>query len=183
MPADRYTMEHFADFVRAEEGGEKHREADGRWMPYKDPAGKWTIGRGHLINDGKSPAGYDKGLRDAQVETLFRQDLTAAIDKAQRAVGDDEWRRLDPRRKFMLTDFAFNLGGRFNEKFPKFTQGVLDNDPKVMKKESKRFYKSRAGDMKELKRRNDSFSAFFDLTEPDVQVASGAQPTTTRYGS
>lgn len=183
MPADRFTMEHFTDFVRAQEGGEKHREADGRWMPFKDPTGLWHIGRGHLINGGKSPAGYEKGLRDAQVEALFRQDLNTAVEKAQRAVGEDEWRRLDPRRKFMLSDFAFNLGGRFHEKFPKFTKGVLNNDPAVMKRESKRFYKHTSGEMRELKTRNDAFAEFFDLEDPGIQVAAETQPTTTRYGS
>lgn len=183
MPADRYTMDGFARFVREQEAGEKHRGPDGRWMPYKDAADKWTVGRGHLINKGRSPDGYEMGLRDAQVETLFRNDLTAAVVSAQRAVGDDEWNRLDARRQLMLADFAFNVGENFAEpgKFPKFTQAVLNNDSPSIRRESTRHYRrNKTSPWKPLTKRNKDFGEFFELTQAYPDLTAKAHPTAPR---
>lgn len=171
----KYTFGAFTDFVRTQEAGENHRGPDGRWMPHR-VAGLWHIGRGHLINSGKSPAGYESGLMDAQVEALFASDLQRAVSQARVAVGEEAWAELDNRRKFMLSDFAFNIGPDFDQegKFPKFTKGVLEGNEQVMRKEYPRFYRNAStGDTKPLSGRNAAFSSFFELEEKEQLARSG----------
>ena len=65
-------------------------------------------------------------------------------------IGTDVYTSLDINRKQMLIDFAFNLGTL--KGFPKFTQGVIDNNIQVMRGEYPRYS---GGQL--LKRRNDIF--------------------------
>ena len=44
--------------------------------PYRDVAGLWTIGYGHLIGNGKTlPDQYDREFTEGEIDELLRQDL------------------------------------------------------------------------------------------------------------
>lgn len=118
-----------ASSLRMSENGraELVRHEGLRRAPYKDVAGNWTVGIGHLIvpNDGLLPADHwtvgrpnAKGtavlesmvLTDGQVQSLFVMDLETAenIVKSYVRVGVTQG-MFDA-----LTDFAFQFGqGRF----------------------------------------------------------------------
>ena len=155
MPTQRSFQEYLA-FLRKVENGPKvgFDKAKGKWLPHQDPSGLWTIGHGILIGDGSSPDQYKDGLSVADEERLFAKAVVRAGKDAQRVVtkkfGAGAWESMDPRRRQMVTDFAFNLGPKFAEPsfkrggrtitgFPKFTAAVVAGDEKKMAAESYRF--------------------------------------------
>jgi GH24 family phage-related lysozyme (muramidase) len=147
-------------FIADQEGGEQHRTADGIWHPYADEAGKWTIGRGHLINGGKNARGFERGLTDAEVEALFVEDVAAAQAQARAVVGA-RFDGLDPKMQGLLTDFSFNLGPKFAEEFPTMLGHVMAGDMEGAARESARFLTTPAGEKKPLKKRNADTLRFF----------------------
>ena len=162
MPDDPTLSDDFIDFMRRVEGGEEHRGEDGLWRPYKtDGAGKWTIGRGHLINGGLSPEGFDNGLTDEEVEQLFQDDLDDAIDTSRRVVGPRSFDHLPTRYRQLLTDFAFNLGPRFADEFPKMTRAVLAGQDDRVLAEVGRFRTLPSGEKRPLEDRNKQTKLFF----------------------
>ena len=47
-----------------------------RYKPYKCPAGLWTVGVGHLIEDGKQlPKSWDRSFTESEVDAILRKDL------------------------------------------------------------------------------------------------------------
>lgn len=73
-------------------------------VPYKDSAGLWTIGYGHLIQKGEK---FDF-LTPDQAEALLIKDLSPA----QKSVNVHHQRPLTGNENDSLVSFAFNLGGR-----------------------------------------------------------------------
>ena len=73
-----------------------------RTKPYKDTVGKLSIGIGRNPDD--------VGLRPAEVEFLFNND----VDAAEKLLDDrlSWWRKLDDARQLVLMDMAFNMGGK-----------------------------------------------------------------------
>lgn len=73
-------------------------------MPYRCPAGYWTVGFGHLIQPGED---FSHGISRAQAERL----LLADVAVAERAV----WRLitvpLNSNQFSALVSWTFNLGG------------------------------------------------------------------------
>jgi len=78
-----------------------------------------------------------------QVYKYFKNDLANAESRLKREIGEKTFNGLDQRRKEMLLDFTFNLGGVSG--FPKFKQAVLNNDIETMRKEYKRYYFTPSG--------------------------------------
>lgn len=84
-------------------GIEMIKRAEGvRLKRYKDAAGLWTIGIGHLIKPGENLT----SITEAQAEDLLRRDLADA-EKAVAALGV----KLRQPEYDALVSFVFNLGG------------------------------------------------------------------------
>lgn len=160
-PADTVTDE-FIAYLHKVEGGEQHINPQGRWMPYNtDGAGKWTIGRGHLINDGESPKGWEAGLSSDEVEELFNQDVIAAAAQARKAVGAKAFDALPLKMRQLLVDFSFNLGSSWSQKFPKMTRAILAGDMEGAYNQMERWKTAPSGAKSRLKGRNNAVASFF----------------------
>lgn len=72
-------------------------------IPYKDQAGKWTIGYGHLIKPNESFV----EISEEEAEKLLRKDLIYAEDDIRRLV----WIPLSQHEFDALASFFYNLGG------------------------------------------------------------------------
>lgn len=84
-----------------------------RLCPYKDPAGNWTIGWGHLLVDDELDSYIDPaGIKDPvciskeQARELLAIDVRKAMDAVERAVD----RPLNDNQFSALVSFTFNLG-------------------------------------------------------------------------
>ncbi|MBP5430034.1 MAG: glycoside hydrolase family protein [Elusimicrobiaceae bacterium] len=68
-------------------------------MPYKCPAGHWTIGYGHNL---------ENGISKEAAQFILLQDVNAA----QKAVRQqfEGWCQLGEVRQFVLVDMCFNMG-------------------------------------------------------------------------
>lgn len=138
----------FIGYIKNVENAAQTGRSGGVWFPHKSyEGGTDTIGYGHKIKAGED---FSKGLSDEQVNNLLIQDLRVHEDVVKNEIGTDVYTNLDINRKQMLIDFAFNLGTL--KGFPKFTQGVIDNNIQVMQDEYPRYS---GGQL--LKRRNDIF--------------------------
>lgn len=73
-----------------------------RAYAYQDHLGFWTIGVGRLIHKGKG------GLTKEECDYLLDNDVTRVELELSRAI--PWWTTLDPVRKRVLLDMAFNLG-------------------------------------------------------------------------
>ncbi|MEQ9921031.1 lysozyme [Pectobacterium brasiliense] len=70
---------------------------------YRDTAGKWTIGYGHLILQNEN---FDNGITLQEADLLLRQDLKTAETGVQHYVNVD----LNGNQFGALTSFTYNLG-------------------------------------------------------------------------
>jgi lysozyme len=85
--------------------------------PYKDTAGFWTIGRGHLIGESLT----DLRLSEYMIDELFKEDLATAIREARLVVGGLFFDSLEDARKIALISMLFTLG---RNKFLKFEKAI-----------------------------------------------------------
>lgn len=77
-----------------------------RLEPYRCPAGKWTVGWGHVLS---APGG---GITEAQAERLLEHD----VERAEEAISDLVEVDLDENAFAALASFVFNVGrGAFLE--------------------------------------------------------------------
>lgn len=67
---------------------------------YKDSVGKWTIGRGHNIED--------KGLSLVVVDMIYQEDVAEVEADLDRAL--PWWRNLSENRQRVLANMCFNMG-------------------------------------------------------------------------
>ena len=75
--------------------------------PYRDVAGLWTIGYGHLIGNGKTlPDQYNREFTEGEINELLRQDLA----KFERGVTLQFPMLLRQCEFDSLCSFSFNLG-------------------------------------------------------------------------
>lgn len=84
--------------IKAQEGtGPK---VNGRFMPYLDSVGKWTIGYGRCIQD--------IGISEDEAEVMLKSDLAVAANDARRlcSIYDE----LTRPRQLVLVSMALNLG-------------------------------------------------------------------------
>lgn len=63
--------------------GKEGLRADGRFYPYRDYEGFWTIGVGHLVKQGED---FSRGLTAAQVIELYHHDLRHVYDAIPKGV-------------------------------------------------------------------------------------------------
>lgn len=134
--------------------------------------GNPTVGFGHKLTDKELEEGKVYGfdiytMTPEQAREVMMKDLEKHEESLKNELGDD-FDKLDQRRKEMLLDFQYNLGSA-KRVFPTFTQAVIDNDVETMNEEYKRFYRTPAGDMRELRSRNNAFAATFLPTAEGVR--------------
>lgn len=72
-----------------------------RLTPYKCPAGKWTIGWGHLT------ASVSGTITAAEAQKLFERDVETVEAQLQR---EGYWAQLGESQRDALVSFVFNLG-------------------------------------------------------------------------
>ena len=78
-----------------------------RTKPYRDVAGLWTIGYGHLIGNGKTlPDQYNREFSEGEIDELLRQDLA----KFERGITLQFPVLLRQCEFDALCSFSFNLG-------------------------------------------------------------------------
>lgn len=73
--------------------------------PYKDDAGVWTIGIGHVLK-----AGEPRQLNNEQVCSLLAKDLLAVEDNLKAYLGEKKYNDLPQPLKEALLDMVFNKG-------------------------------------------------------------------------
>ena len=117
-------FERLLEDLKRDEGTKKLGES---FVPYKCPAGKWTIGWGHNLEAWGIPASLvpgilsGVGITQAQAYSLLYADAVAAEQAVKTCIGTT-WTKLDPVRQNVLTNMCFNLGAA---KFTEFTQTIL----------------------------------------------------------
>jgi GH24 family phage-related lysozyme (muramidase) len=137
-PEEWSVSKEYRVWLADQEGGEKHIDKKtGRWMPYPDDADKWTIGRGHLINGGRSEKGFENGLTQAQVDKLFIEDIAKHTRAAQR-IFRDKWDSMSQKQRELAVDFTFNLGENARSSYPKMWGAVFRGDMATAASESGR---------------------------------------------
>jgi lysozyme len=77
-----------------------------RLKAYKDSAGRWTIGYGHLIQKGEEYLLSDQGITENDAELLLRSDLSKAESAIKRLVTVP----LTANQFDALVSFVFNIG-------------------------------------------------------------------------
>lgn len=153
----------FEEYLKDVEGyGAGFDKKTSLYHAYPDIKGNSTIGVGHKILPGEEKK-YAKGLTEQAVNELLRTDVEIHMERAKAYVsthfGQGAWRALEPIKKQMLTDYAFNPG---LGKFPKFTKAVVDNDWEKAYMEMNRYavLRDKTGTVYEarlLERRNEAF--------------------------
>ena len=105
----------------------KHYEGV-RPRPYKCPAGLWTIGVGHLINNGKLlPAEWNRTFTNDEIDGLLKSDLRRFELGISKMLPNVPLRQCEFD---CLVSFAFNLGlGTFQRST--LRQALLRNDKKA----------------------------------------------------
>lgn len=86
-------------------------------MPYKCPAGHWTIGYGHNL---------EHGISAEAAEFILRED----VDRVRRQVAEAFfwWAELTEARRFVVVDMCFNLGLAGLRKFKKMLSALEAGD-------------------------------------------------------
>ena len=91
---------------------------DGRFFPYQDAEGIWTIGYGHNLEA--------KGLPMDFAEMLFRGDIADAVEDIRHNFSCYD--QLSRPRQLVLISMAFNLGRMRLAKFVRFIGAVHRGD-------------------------------------------------------
>ena len=79
-----------------------------RYRPYRDVAGLWTVGVGHLIEGGKQlPDAYNKTFTSEEVDALLRKDLLRFEIGLSHLLPKLSFRQ---NEYDALISFSFNLG-------------------------------------------------------------------------
>ena len=79
-----------------------------RYKPYKDSLGKWTVGVGHLIGDGKTlPDDMNREFSAAEIAQIFEEDFEHHKKIAEKTPG---YQKANKAAKGAMIDLAFNMG-------------------------------------------------------------------------
>jgi lysozyme len=98
-----------------------------RYRPYRDVAGLWTVGVGHLIENGKQlPDAYNKIFTSEEVDALLRKDLLRFEIGLSRLLPKLSFRQ---NEYDALISFVFNLGLGTLQRST-LRQSLLRNDKK-----------------------------------------------------
>ena len=117
-------FERLLEDLKRDEGTKK---IGAMFVPYKCPAGKWTIGWGHNLEAWGIPVSLVDGIlsgfgiTEAQAYSLLYTDAVSSEQAAKLCIGV-AWSKLSPIRQNVLTNMCFNLGVT---KFVEFTQTIL----------------------------------------------------------
>ena len=95
---------------------------------YKCPAGYATIGIGHKVKRGEDYLGLT--LSDAQIESIFKRDITEAYVAAKTSVKDFD--SLPHEVKLIICDMNYNIGKAGFRKFQKTIAACDARDWKTM---------------------------------------------------
>ena len=129
------------------------------WFPHKSPEGGMeTIAYGHKIKNTAELNRFSRGLTESQAIRLLKNDIEDAwiiVQKELKSITGGVDIPLDIEQKEMLIDFAFNMGTI--KKFPKFVKGLLNKDWNTVKREYKRKFKDKDGNVYEVSDRNRMF--------------------------
>lgn len=98
-----------------------------RLRMYKCPAGKWTVGIGHNIED--------KGISKAVSDLMFIEDMQEVLADLPRLVSDFE--SLPEPVRYVLADMRFQLGPGGIRQFRKMLKAVNAGDWPEMIREMK----------------------------------------------
>lgn len=88
------------------------------FLPYKDTAGKWTIGVGRNLTD--------KGISMATSEQMLKEDIQEAVDELNRVY--PEWCDLTESRQIVLCNMAFNMGMPTYLTFSRFWAAIRSSE-------------------------------------------------------
>lgn len=150
---DAASSNRLVGFVKQQEGFKPNIYKDGN---------REAIGYGHNLSpeevETQTVYGYDISgpITQEVASDILRKDLAAKKNTLTSRFNDKydiSFDSLPQKSQEMLIDFEFNLGNVV-EKFPKFTQAIIDGDMEKAKKEYKRYY----GEKKiPLRKRNRDF--------------------------
>jgi GH24 family phage-related lysozyme (muramidase) len=101
-------MSDIEDMLNAQEGTGPMR--DGRYFPYQDSEGIWTIGHGHNLEAKGIPADIE--------QMLYRGDIADALDDIRYCCSCYD--QLSRPRQLVMVSLAFNLGRVRLAKFVRF---------------------------------------------------------------
>lgn len=96
------------------------RDEGTRTHPYRDTAGKITIGVGRDLTD--------VGLSEGEIAILLHADMQRAIEAAEDLAGVEVWAGMSPHRRRALANMAFNLGRARLARFTQMLDALRDED-------------------------------------------------------
>ena len=150
----------FVTYIKDQEGSKKQ---NGLHIAYKDTSGVWTIGYGHTGVDVKPKLTWT----EPKAESQLIKDIVSAESQLVRYISSKLPNKdLDVNQKKILLDFIFNGGLGILNKFPKFTNAVVNKNWNVAAQEYKRY----DGAGNELKKRNADF--FRKFIQPNLNTES-----------
>lgn len=129
------------------------REHEGRYvvgerhMPYRCPAGHWTIGYGHLVGGDIALKAYSDqgGLSEQEAQSLFRSDWDRTRGRIEHLLEDRGLADLDGPRRGVLVEMAFQLGVNGCRRFRRMWKWL-----------ERREYAAAADEMRDSKWRSDT---------------------------
>jgi GH24 family phage-related lysozyme (muramidase) len=153
----------FVTYIKDQEGSKKQ---NGLHIAYKDTSGVWTIGYGHTGVDVKPKLTWTEPKAEAQLI----KDIASAESQLVRYIASKfPNKELDANQKKILLDFIFNGGLGILNKFPKFTNAVVNKNWNVAAQEYKRY----DANGNELKKRNADF--FKKFIQPNLNDSTTFQ--------
>ncbi|MDX1974492.1 MAG: lysozyme [Rickettsiales bacterium] len=120
---------------------------------YLCPAGKATIGYGHVIQDGEY---FAKPLSEQEAEKLLAQD----ISKAERNINRLVTSALNQNQFDALASFIYNVGAKAFEKST-LLKKIQEDEPEAAAQEFSRWVFSQGKSLKGLKNRRDAEQRLF----------------------
>jgi len=160
--AEPTVSDQFIEYLKRVEG-QSGLQPEGHYVPAASlEGGSPTIGYGHKLGPGEHVESMGQESAIALLKDDARYAELLARRRVDSAFGEGIFGAMDANRRRMLTDFAFNLGPSFADKFPKLTRAIVENDLETARNESRRYYSSPNSTKPiELTHRNDLFLKTF----------------------
>lgn len=95
-----------------------------RDTPYKDTAGLWTVGVGHMIGP-TLPREWNRKFTPQEIDQLFAKDYAEHKAAAQRIPG---FEKLNSNGQAAVIDLTFNMGPAWFRKFPAASAALAKGD-------------------------------------------------------
>lgn len=102
----------------------------GKFLPYLDINGNWTIGYGHFIGKDKKDIGkYKYGITDQQAVSLLKQDLMTTYKQYDLVLRRNHVTDLPENIQIALFEMSFNLGPtKFERNFKDVLKHIKNKD-------------------------------------------------------